>query len=268
MLYGVLGNPVSQSLSPAIQGAAFGYYGIEAEYRRFELTEKEFREFIPLLRQNHIAGLTVTMPFKELIIPYLDEIDPVAQHIGAVNTLKVTPTALIGYNTDYFGALRALRERIGLEGKRVLLLGAGGAAKAIAYGLHEQGATIFVYTRNRSEETPDFMNKFCVHNVELEAIHGADYDVIINATPVGMVPHENESVLHASQMAGCPLVMDIVYKPLETLFLRYAKEAGAEVITGEKMLLYQGAKQFEIWQGREAPVEVMREALIRNLTFN
>ena len=259
-IYGVVGNPLGQSLSPVIQNAALKAAGLPGEYRVFELKPATFDGFMKDVRKNHIAGLTVTMPFKQAVIPCLDAIDSHAEKIGAVNTVEVTPTRLIGHNTDYVGAIRALEEKTDLEGKRVLLLGFGGAAKAIAYGLHEKKVRLSVHTRV-PREFKEFPSHFKITHVPFGKIRGSDYDVIINATPVGMAPDIGHTVLSAKQIEGCPLVMDVVYKPRHTQFLHEAESVGAMTLPGDRMLLFQGARQFEIWHHQPAPLEAMEKAL-------
>ncbi|MBI5412479.1 shikimate dehydrogenase [Candidatus Peregrinibacteria bacterium] len=267
-IYGVVGNPLGQSLSPVIQTAALKVAGLPGEYGRFELESPAFDGFMKDLRKNHFAGLTVTMPFKQVIIPYLDELDPTAKLIGAVNTVEITPTKLIGHNTDYVGAIRALEDHVELKSKRVLLLGFGGAAKAIIYGLNEKDAQVTIYAPEFFSDEKRETNKNSRDSspvayvpISFDAIRGNNYDIIINATPVGMAPNSDRSVLSSDQLKGCPLVMDIVYKPRMTKLLREAASVGATTITGDRMLLYQGARQFEIWHRQPAPLEAMDAAL-------
>jgi shikimate dehydrogenase len=261
-LYGIIGNPVRHSLSPIIHNGAFRRMGLNAAYLAFEV--KNLEEAVSGIKGLGICGVSVTIPFKTAIIPFLDRLDEVARKIQAVNTIRNEGGKLIGYNTDWSGALGALEERVDLTGKRVLLLGAGGAARAIAFGLKERGCRVII--GNRSQEKAAALAK------ELGFVHRPlpfdgtpDADVLVNATSAGMSPHDEESPIPREALAQEMTVMDIVYKPLRTRLLREAKERGCRTIDGLEMLARQGAGQIEIWTGMKPEIKEIREDLRRAL---
>jgi shikimate dehydrogenase len=254
----------SLSLHPVGLGAAMhlaGYraLGLAFTYVPFGVTDLEGA--IGGMRALGIRGLGISMPFKQQVVPLLDGLDPLAARIGAVNTVVNDGGRLTGHNTDSSGAVRALEEVGPLRRKRVLLLGAGGAARAIAHGVAERGVELCIANRDLERA------RTLAHEVGAtakgldEAEHAGDYDVVVNATSVGMnevdpgspVP---ERAIHAGQA-----VMDIVYKPIETALVRAARRAGAETVHGGRMLLYQAARQFELYTGHDAPLEAMDAAL-------
>ena len=261
-LYGVLGNPVRHSLSPIIHNGAFRRMGLNAAYLAFEV--QNLAAAISGIRGLGIRGMSVTIPFKTAIIPYLDQLEEVAEKIQAVNTISHEGGRLIGHNTDWRGAVGALEEKIPLREKKVLLLGAGGAARAIAFGLKERGCQVFVYTRSRARgmELAEAMGFVCS---SLEAIHGLDVEVIINATSVGMTPRDAETPWPKELFKEGTVVMDIVYQPVRTKFLREAEERGCRTIDGLEMLARQGAAQIEIWTGKKADILSIKRDLQRAL---
>jgi shikimate dehydrogenase len=262
LLYGIIGNPVRHSLSPIIHNGAFQRMGLNAVYLAFEV--KNLPEAMEGIRGLGIRGVSVTLPFKTQVIPFLDQIEGVAKKIKAVNTIANEEGKLIGHNTDWCGALEALEEKVALKDKRVILLGAGGAARAIAFGLKERGCRVFIHNRS-SQKAADLAN-------ELGFIHGPmsfrerlDADVLINATSSGMVPQEGESPLPKAVLPEGMTVMDIVYQPLRTRLLREAEEQGCQTIDGLAMLARQGAAQLQIWTGRRPQIEQIKEDLRRAL---
>jgi len=259
-IYGIIGNPVVHSLSPIMHNSAFQALGLNKVYVAFPATNAE--KALAGCRALGVRGLSVTIPHKETVLAHIDSIDPLAEKIGAVNTLVFDDNKKIhGLNTDWIGANRALADKIDLQGKRVLLLGAGGSAKAIGFGLLEAGAQVILASRTKSKVKTLAATLQCdwIHLADIETIKA---DGLINATSVGMHPLENASLVPADRLGSFSVVMDIVYAPLETRLLREAKDAGCEVINGFSMLLYQGVAQFEAWTGQDAPVEVMRAALM------
>lgn len=266
-IYGIIGHPVLHSLSPAMHNAALAAANLQAEYRIFDIDPADpenLANFCYETDVNEIGGFSVTMPYKEAVMQYMDHYDPLAKAVGSINTVVNEDSKLIGYNTDATGALQALLEKTKLDGKRVLLLGAGGAARAIAYGLKQYGTDIHVWSRTmeHAQELADNLN---LQTIEYRHIAGAKFDIIINATPVGMAPGTTESLLHADQIHPGALVMDVVTHPMETQLLKEAKKAVCDVITGERMLLFQAAGQFELWFGKAAPVDVMEKALYEEI---
>ena len=271
-LCGVLGNPVEHSLSPAIHNAAFQHLGLNYVYLAFRV--EQVKEAVQGIRAlGNVRGFSVTIPHKVSTMDFLDTIDDTAKHIGAINTIVKTERMLTGYNTDALGALQALRQaEVPLAGKQVLILGSGGAARAIAFGLalHEpitgmtllgivdderthlaadlrQGSTIPIQEAHLSEETLG------------EAIKRSQ--VLIHCTPLGMHPKVDGTCVPKNLLGSHLTVMDIVYNPRETRLLREAREVGCTTIPGLEMFLHQAAAQFELWTGQSAPTEVMRKIL-------
>jgi len=260
-IYGIIGNPVAHSLSPAMHNSAFGALGLNKVYVPFPAFDVE--KALDACRTLNVRGLSVTIPHKETILAHINSIDPVAEKIGAVNTLVFDEEKKIhGLNTDWIGANRALADKLDLKGKKILLLGAGGSAKAIGYGLLEAGAEIILASRTESR-LKTLGEKLDCDWVPLAEVGSMHADALVNATSVGMKFLGDVSLVPSACLANFPVVMDIVYSPLETKLRKDAKIAGCEVINGLSMLLYQGVAQFEAWIGQDAPVEEMRSALIK-----
>jgi len=228
-IYGVIGYPVSHSLSPQIHNRAFARDGINAVYLPFEVSD--LRKFVTeIVHPWHVQGLSVTIPHKIEIMEYLDWISPVAQNIGAVNTVVARDNKLIGFNTDVTGAMKPLEKRIDLKGARIAVLGAGGSAKAVVYGLEERGAIVTTFVRKTMDQFE------------------GGFDVLINCTPVGM-KGENEGRSPVSRITDVKLVYDLVYNPEETALIKLAREAGCETIGGLEMLYAQAEEQYRLWMG-------------------
>jgi shikimate dehydrogenase len=264
VLYGVIGNPVRHSLSPTLHNAAFSATGLNAVYLAFEPADIE--ACVRGIKTLGIKGTSVTIPFKTSVIPYLSDMDPLAKRIGAVNTIVNTNGGLRGYNTDALGALRALEEEINLVGKSCILVGAGGAARAIGFILKEKGVMLSV--ANRSRNTGEGLARSLGCNfIPLEDIEAARGDILIQTTPVGMWPHVDQCLVPERILKHGMVVMDIVYRPSETRLLRMAKKRGCTTINGLRMLIHQGAEQFRLWTGMNPPVAIMntavKEALLR-----
>ncbi|RJX32646.1 MAG: shikimate dehydrogenase [Desulfurivibrio sp.] len=262
ILHGIMGNPVSHSLSPAMHNSAFAALKLNAAYVPFPVTD--VAGAMTGFKALGIRGVSVTIPHKQAVIPHLDEIDPVAARIGAVNTLDIQHGRIIGHNTDWLGANRALQEKITLAGSRVLLLGAGGSARAIGFGLLEAGAHIMLASRTAAKGRELAQTLNCPWHA-LDEIPDLAADCLVNATSVGMAPQIEASLVPKACLSRFSVVMDIVYAPLETRLLIEASEAGCQVVNGLAMLLYQGVAQFELWTGRPAPVAVMRDSLLAAL---
>jgi shikimate dehydrogenase len=262
--FGIIGNPVHHSLSPAMHNAAFAALGMNCVY--IPLLTSDLHKGVEGVKALGFRGVSVTIPHKEEVVQFVDVLDPVAARIGAVNTLVIgnheddADRAVYGYNTDWVGANRALQEKIELKGSRVLLLGAGGSARAIGYGLLEAGAGIVLSNRTVAKGQ-DLAKQLGCDFCPLDQMGGIQADVLVNTTSVGMTPAEDRTPVDSRLLNNFSVVMDIVYAPLTTRLLREAAIAGCEVIDGLSMLLYQGVAQFELWTGREAPVEIMREVL-------
>ena len=271
-IYGIIGDPVAHSLSPVMHNAAFEKLGMDAVYLAFRVSPEEVGDAIRGAKSLGISGLNVTIPLKEKALFFVDA-EQVAKKIGAINTIDFSSGTPVGYNTDGIGSLRVLKETVGqIKGKNVLILGAGGAAKAISFYLDGEGARVTIANRTR-ERAAHLTSKLCNADfiglgVELEKRIEAS-DILINATSVGMHPNEDATLVSADMMHPDLVVFDIVYNPMETKLLREAKHAGVKkIVDGVKMLVYQGAASFRIWTKEEPPIEVMenavRAALIRD----
>jgi 3-dehydroquinate dehydratase/shikimate dehydrogenase len=261
-VYGVIGDPVSHSLSPLMHNVAFQARGMNAVYLPFLV--RDLRDFLAAVAPLGIAGFSVTLPHKLSILRFLDGCDPLAAAIGAVNTVVVRGASeLYGYNTDYVGVLRALERRLPLQGCRVLLYGAGGAARAVAFALAQAGAVVSVCARRR-KQAQALARAVNGEVVEQEKLRGEFFDAVVNATPVGMHPHANQSPLHPREL-NCRLVFDLVYRPMKTKLLRLAERRGLETISGAEMFVAQGTAQWEIWTGVRAPEAAMRRAVLSAL---
>jgi 3-dehydroquinate dehydratase/shikimate dehydrogenase len=258
-VYGLIGDPVSHSLSPQMHNAGFHVRGINAVYLPFLV--QDLRDFLQAIESLNIAGFSVTLPHKEAVLRVLDDCDPLAAAIGAVNTVVVRGSRkLYGYNTDYVGVLRALEQRISLAGSRVLIFGAGGAARAVAFALVQGGATVNICAR-RKQRAKSLARAAGGEAIERRGLRREFFDAIVNATPVGMYPHEGRSPLTATEL-NCRLVFDLIYRPQKTKLLQLAERRGIETVSGLEMFLAQGTAQWEIWTGERAPVNVMRRAVL------
>ncbi len=274
-IYGVIGDPVAHSLSPAMHNAAFQALNFDCIYLAFNVKSLNVENAIRGMRALNIRGLNVTMPHKTAVLSYLDEVDKTAQFLGSVNTILNDNGVLRGFSTDGLGARRALEENdVDICGKKLVLLGGGGAAKAIAYALAKDVAELVILNRTTAKTSKlsetlnrTFNNKISSTKLSPSAIYKnlSDADILINATSVGMNPHADESIVAPEWLKPDLTVMDIVYDPLETKLAKAAKAVGARVISGLEMLVYQGAASFEIWNGQLAPVKVMRQAALNQL---
>jgi len=272
---GVIGDPIEHTLSPIMHNAAFEALKLDYVFLAFKVKPAEVGNAISGMRALTIHGLNVTMPHKSTVINYLDEIDQASKTIGSVNTILNKAGRLFGFNTDGIGALKALREN-GVEprGKKVLLLGAGGAARAIAYTLAQEADELVILNRTAkpATELTNLLKKAFNKKVIANALtpgtikdNLVDSDVLINATSVGMKPNANQTPVAPEWLKADLAVMDIVYSPVETKLAKDAKAVGAKVVSGVEMLIYQGAASFEIWTSGKAPVEVMRKAALNHL---
>jgi shikimate dehydrogenase len=257
-IYGIIGLPVAHSLSPAMHNRAFEVLALNKIYVPFAVTD--LAAALQGLKSLKVRGVSVTIPYKEEIVPYLDSIDPMAARIGAVNTLVLESGQVHGLNTDWLGANRALAQVMALPGSRILLLGAGGSARAIGFGLKEAGAQVLLASRT-PERGRRLAEELGCEWYDLKHLDGIRADALVNATSVGMTPKAEDSPVAGLDLAAFRVVMDIVYAPLLTRLLREAAAAGCQVIDGLEMLLFQGASQFEIWTGQVAPLSEMRQAL-------
>jgi shikimate dehydrogenase len=272
----VIGDPVEHSLSPVMHNAAFKELNLDFVYVAFTVRKDELRNAIAGARSLQVHGLNVTMPHKTAIMKHLDEIDPTATSIGAINTVLNADGKLVGYITDGVGAIKALKENsVSPEGKKLLLLGAGGAAKAIAFHVAQEVEELKILNRTAQKANDlaealhkKFDKKVSGNTLSSETIKKEleDTDILVNATSVGMHPNVNQSLVDSTWLRPDLCVMDIIYNPLETKLTKDAKSVEAKVISGIEMLVYQGAASFEIWTNHPAPVEAMKEAILNKLT--
>ena len=260
----LIGDPVEHSLSPSIHNA--GYQALRINYAYVSFQVSDIKRAIEGIRGLGIRGASVTIPHKTTALKYLDKIDPLAEKIGAVNTIVNDDGVLTGYNTDGDGALKALEEVTTLGGKKAVLIGSGGAASAIAVGLKAKGVKLVVLNR-----TEDKAIKLA-EKVNAEGFGGlkklseiSSADILINATPVGMWPKLGQSIIPKELLHNRLTVFDIVYNPRETRLLMEARERGCAVVYGDKMFLYQAARQFELFTGLKAPLPTMESALAQAL---
>ncbi len=258
-IYGVVGDPISHSLSPAIMNAAFRRENVNAVY--LALHAKTLKDLLTCIREIPIHGISVTMPYKEDILEHLDNTDSHTSKIGACNTVvRAQDGKLYGFNTDTAGVVRPLERRLNaIEGARVLVIGAGGAARAAVFGLKERGAEVYILNRSLAHA------KKLAHQARARIMKRPDlkktaFDVIINATPVGM-GNPREAPLQDKEI-NARYVFDMVYDPAETRLLKLAKERGAQTIPGIEMFVHQAARQFEIWTGKPAPLDDMLRVVL------
>jgi shikimate dehydrogenase len=272
---GIIGDPIEHTMSPVMHNAAFRKLGLDYVYLAFPVRQKALDKAVAGMRALNIRGLNVTIPHKVAIIPFLDKLDPLAEKIDAINTIVNEDGVLTGYNTDATGFLQALLERgIKPRGKKVIILGAGGAARAISFILAERDASLVILNRHsaRAEDLARRIAQFFPEEVKSLALNEenlkialASADILINTTSVGMVPDVDKTPVPAELLKKGLIVFDIVYNPVKTRLLREAETAGAQTMNGLDMLVWQGALAFEKWTGRKAPLEVMKREAIKAL---
>jgi shikimate dehydrogenase len=273
----IIGDPVEHTMSPAMHNAAFKKLGLDYLYIPFRVEPERLAQAVAGLRALNVRGFNVTIPHKVSVIPLLDRLDPLAAKIGAVNTVVNDGGLLHGYNTDAEGFLRVLTGRgIEPQDKNVVILGAGGAARAISYVLAQHGARLTILNRKLeldwAVDIARLIKKELGKDVKVGELTPrilspalAKADVLVNATSVGMSPAGGKSPVPARLLERRLVVFDIVYNPIETKLLREAKAAGAKVIGGVEMLAWQGALAFEKWTGQSAPVDLMRREAVKML---
>ncbi|MFN4196606.1 MAG: shikimate dehydrogenase [Caldimicrobium sp.] len=262
-VWGIIGDPISHSLSPLMHNIAFRELNINGVYGAFLVKKENLAQAIVGIKALNIKGISVTIPHKEAIIPFLDEVDKVALEIGAVNTVVNDEGKLKGYNTDWIGVLKAFEEKgVELKGKKIVIIGAGGASRAIIYAmLKAQAKEILVYNRTY-EKALDLANYFGIKAKPWDEVNEAWGDIIIQATSVGLKTWD--SPLSEEVLKRFKVAMDIVYLPLKTKFLKLA-EKYALTIDGLRMLLHQGVAQFKLFTGMEPPVKLMEKVLYEEI---
>jgi shikimate dehydrogenase len=267
---GIIGDPIEHTVSPAMQNAAFRVTGSDYIYLAFKVRKEDLGQALQGVRALNLRGLNVTIPHKVAVIPFLDEIDTLAENIGAVNTIVNEDGTLKGYNTDAMGFLKALlAENIQPERKKIVILGAGGAARAISFILSDKGADLTILNRHfesaqkLADRTIQLFRRdvrsFELNRDNLKTVL-AEADILVNTTSLGMVPEEEQTPVPARLIKPGLVVFDIIYNPLKTRLLSEAEKRGAQTISGIEMLVRQGAAAFELWTGHRAPVDEMRKS--------
>jgi len=257
-LYGVMGYPIGHSLSPTMHNAAFSAKGLNAVYLAFETRDLE--GCLKGMKALGIKGMSVTIPHKSQVIPLLDDVDDLARRIGAANTIVNDGGRLVGYNTDAVGALKALEEKMGLSGKTCLIIGAGGAARAIGFILKENGVGVMVANRSVERGQELALSLDCPF-IPLDELENTTTDLLINTTPVGMAPQKDQCLVPEQILKKGMVVMDIIYNPLETRLIAMARDRDCLTINGLDMFIHQGAEQFRLWTGLEAPITDMARSV-------
>lgn len=262
-LYGLIGEKLSHSLSPEIHNEIFKNLNIDGNYSLFEISKERISDLDIAIKTLNIRGINVTIPYKETVIKLLDEISDEAKKIGAVNTIISKKNKLIGYNTDYYGFKYMLEwKEINLKGKKVVILGTGGASKAVvSYALDAGVEKIYLVSRSNREYPIKNPKISIVNYEELKDIEG---EIMINTTPVGMYPNILESPVEKEVIKRYKALVDLIYNPKETVFLSYGKEFGLKTVHGLMMLVGQAVKAEEIWQGKEIDKEIIMK-IYRNL---
>ncbi len=272
---GIIGDPIEHTMSPVMHNAAFRQLGIDCVYLPFRVGKEAVGRAIEGVKPLNIRGLNVTIPHKTAVIPYLDGLDPMAERMGAVNTIVNDNGILTGYNTDAAGFMRALKEnKIELRGANIVVLGAGGASRGISFLLAENGAdlTILNRSRERAEDLASQVSTATETDVKALALDEENLSLalekaylLVNTTRVGMVPDVNQTPVPAGRLRPGMAVFDIVYNPVKTRLLADAEAAGARTIGGLEMLVWQGALAFTLWTGQAAPVDLMRKVAFKAL---
>ena len=268
-IYGVIADPIGHSLSPVIHNAAFRQLGLNMVYIPFRVPREDLEQFLTDARQIGVRGLSVTIPHKETIIRHLDKIDGTVVGIGAANTVILDGQVTIGYNTDFRGAMGSLDQTIGgirsdkpLSGKTALVLGAGGVAKALVFGLNRRGADVVISGRTLSRAEA-LANQLGCRVVAWSSRHSIKPDILVNCTPVGMHPNVDETPFERHSLRPSTIVFDTVYNPEQTLLVKEAQRQSCRVVTGVDMFVVQAACQFTLFTGQDPPTELMREELKR-----
>ena len=258
----LVGNPVRQSLSPLMHNRALEAMKIDGHYSAFCVTDPSAA--LAGIRGMNIRGASVTIPFKTAVMEYLDEIDPDAAALGAINTIVNERGLLAGYNTDWRGLTLALKDKTEIAGKTFVVIGAGGTARAAVYGIKKEGGLPVVVNRS-VERGKELASAFECPFYPFESLPEIKAEGLINTTPVGMYPEVEKSPVKREVLGNYRVVMDVVYNPFYTKLLRDAAAMGAEIVSGAEMFIHQGALQLKLWTGREAPLELMRKTIYERL---
>ncbi len=262
VLFAVLGDPVSHSLSPVMHNTALSEVGYNGVYHAFKV--KDIGEAVSGIKALGIRGVSITIPHKVSVIEFLDELDDTAENIGAVNTVINRHGVLTGYNSDCLGAIKAILEKTAIKDKNVVIIGAGGAARAIGFGIMSQGGRITILNRTAAKGER-LARRLGAEFHPISNLKNTGCQILINTTPVGMIPDTSVMPVQREDLDKTMVVMDVVYNPLKTRLLREAENIGCRTVDGVSMFVYQGAFQFELWTGKRAPVEVMKKAVLKAL---
>lgn len=272
---GVIGHPIEHSMSPPMHNNAFKDLRMDYVYVAFHVLPENIGDLIQSCKTLNIGGLNVTIPHKTSVIKYLDEIDETAEKIGAVNTIQFKNGIAKGYNTDGIGAIKSIQEHVSLKDKKVLIIGSGGASKAISFTLINEKIKSLVIANRTEDNAIDLIENITkqssFEDISYSSIEDAgeiipDVDIIINTTPIGMYPnHEVEPPIKTDNITNNHVVLDIIYNPLETMLLKQARLNGAKTINGTSMLINQGLVSFKIFTGQNATYESFEEALLDQL---
>lgn len=261
-VYGVAGNPIKHSLSPVMLNAAFRRERVDSVFLALQVTK--LADLLTLVHEAPLHGLAVTMPLKLGILKHLEKTDPLSEKVGACNTIvRSQEGKLYGFNTDVAAIVRPLEKRLHLKGARVLVMGAGGAARAAVFGLVDKGAEVFVMNRTAADGQK-LARQAKAKTFKREQLAKTSFDVVLNATPVGMHGVKPNHILEPKEI-NARVVFDLVYNPIDTPLIRMAREKNIPVITGMEMFVHQGARQFEIWTGKPAPEDEMMRVVIHAL---
>jgi len=266
---GIIGEVAENSMSKYMHNANFKEKNLDYVYMPFKVRKQELEEFIKNMREFDFRGSSVTIPHKVEVMKHIDEIDDTAEKIGAVNTIVNDNGKLSGHNTDYYGAIQALKEKTTLKEKKVFVMGAGGAGRSIVYGLKKENAEITV-TDIITSKAELLAKEFDIKSENIEKMKESvkNNEIIINATGVGMSPNINESIIKEEYLVKGKLIMDIVYNPAETKLIKQARKAKCKAITGDKMLIHQAIGQFKLWTGKEPDFKLMETSLLKQMQNN
>jgi shikimate dehydrogenase len=261
-LYAVIGNPIGHSLSPVMHNSALAHCGLNGCYLAFQVENIEAA--VNGIRGLGIRGVSVTIPHKIAVMQHLDEVDPMAAEIGAVNTILNKDGVLHGYNSDCSGAVMAIAEKTVIKDKEAAIIGAGGAARAIGFGLKQEGAMVTIINRTKARGEKLAKDLGC-RFISLEEVKELPYHLVVNATPAGMTPDFDSMPITTQFLKPEMVIMDMVYNPLQTRFLKEAEIIGCTIVDGVSMFVHQGAVQFELWTSHKAPVKIMRKVVLEKL---
>lgn len=263
--YGVLGFPLGHSLSPYLHNAAFENHGMKGCYFKWEIEPRQLSDFMKAVTLLPVRGVSVTIPYKEQVISYLDEISPAARDIGAVNTIYLENEKLKGDNTDYSGFMAPLK---GMELNSALVLGAGGASRSILYGLRKLGISRIVISNRNKDKAEKLALEFGIESIDWSQRKEINVDVLVNSTPLGTKGDNLDKTPWEFEHFPFKIVYDLVYNPLQTRLLRQAEEKGVQVISGLSMFIHQAREQFRIWTGETFSPDWAEDLIQKKLSEN